>query len=308
MAAKIRDFVIRFAPNIMPPKISIVMPVWNGERYLQEAVDSILRQTFTDFELLAIDDGSTDATAAMLRAYADKDSRVRVHRLNHAGIVVALNHGLASAQGGWIARQDADDISLPHRLQTQWRAVQGKPGTVLCHSDVEFIGENAGKTGRARLPRSRSLVALRLCYQCPIVHTTVLFHKASALEAGGYLPDERHAEDFSLWGRLLERGDFIGLPERLMKFRLHSLSVSQQNLAVQRALARQIGMAHCRRFMQLGDADAGRANSLLLALPRDRRIRDWSWFLSHCAPRLRWKSGETLVWLAWQTLKVLLRR
>ena len=87
------------------------MPVWNGERYLREAVDSILNQTMDDFELLVIDDGSTDSTPDILRSYADP--RLHVHRLEHAGIVVALNHGLTHARAEWIARLDADDISQP---------------------------------------------------------------------------------------------------------------------------------------------------------------------------------------------------
>ena len=97
----------------MQPRISILMPVWNGEKFLAAAVDSLLAQTFTDFELLVVDDGSTDATPEILRAYSDP--RLRVVRLDHAGIVVALNHGLAQARAEWIARQDADDLSEPRR-------------------------------------------------------------------------------------------------------------------------------------------------------------------------------------------------
>lgn len=282
------------------------MPVWNGEKYLRAAVDSILNQTFTDLELIVIDDGSTDATPEILRSYSDP--RLRVHRLDHAGIVVALNHGLAEARADWVARLDADDVSRPHRLGTQWAALARKPGAVLCHSDVDFVGEGAAATRRARLPRTRALTALRLCYQCPIVHSSVLFHKPAALAVGGYLPAERHAEDFSLWGRMLERGEFIGLPERLVDFRLHPQSVSQQNLAPQKALAQEIGMAHCRKFMGLSEAEARRANALLLVAPRERAVRDWFWFLTCCVPRLRWQSMETFGWLLWQTLKIIFRR
>jgi glycosyltransferase involved in cell wall biosynthesis len=282
------------------------MPVWNGQKYLKEAVDSVLNQTFTDFELIILDDGSTDATPEILRSYSD--SRLVVHRLEHAGIVVALNHGLASARGEWIARIDSDDICATHRLETQWLAVQRHPQAVLCHSDVDFIGEGAAGMGRARLPRTRSLVALKMCFQCPIVHSTVFFHKATALAVGGYLPEERHAEDFSLWGRLLEKGEFIGLPDRLVQFRLHAASVSQQNLTIQKALAQKIGRAHCRKFMGLNDEQAQRANDFLLALPKDRRFRDSFWFLTRCAPRLRWKSVETFLWLASQTFRQMARR
>src|ERR1700744_353025 len=148
----------------MTPSISIIMPVWNGEKFLANAVDSLLAQTFKDFELLVVDDGSTDRTPDILRGYTDP--RLRVLRLDHAGIVVALNHGLAQARAEWIARLDADDLSLPHRLERQWQAVQQHSGTVLCHTAVIYFGEDQMSVGKARMPRSRSFTALRLCYQC----------------------------------------------------------------------------------------------------------------------------------------------
>ena len=146
---------------------------------------------------------------------------------------------------------------------------------------------------------------MRLCYQSPIVHSSVLFKKSVALAVGGYRPEERHAEDFSLWGKLLEQGEFIGLPERLVQFRIHGQSVSRQNLEVQLSLARQIGTRHCRKFMGLNEAEAVRANTLLQTPTREREWRDWWWFLNHCAPRLRWKSAEMYAWLGLQTLKML---
>jgi glycosyltransferase involved in cell wall biosynthesis len=286
----------------MFPCITILMPVWNGEKFLAAAVDSLLAQTFTDFELLVIDDGSTDRTPEILRAYTD--SRLRVLRLDHGGIVVALNHGLAQAKADWIARLDADDISEPRRLELQWQAASHNPRAVLCHTAVTFFGEGTALVGEAWLPRSRSFMALRLCCQCPVVHSTVLFKKSVALAAGGYFSEERHAEDFSLWGRMLEQGEFVVLPEKLVRFRLHVQSVSRQNLAVQTALARQIGIRHCQKFMRLTEAEAIRANALLLTEARCRSLPDWWWFLTHCVPRLRWHSVETFGWLLWQTVKL----
>jgi glycosyltransferase involved in cell wall biosynthesis len=287
----------------MNPSISIVMPVWNGEKYLSATIESILAQTFKDFELIVVDDGSTDGTLKILKTCLDP--RLRVFQLEHGGIVKALNHGLAQARSEWIARQDADDISLPARLEIQWQSIRQNPKAVLCHTDVEYINETNVLVGRARIPRTRSFTALKLCFQCPIVHTTVMFKKEIALAVGGYLPEERHAEDFSLWGRLLERGEFIGLPEKLVQFRLHAQSVSQKNLEVQQALARQIGILHCQNFLRLNEAEAVRANTLMLTTLSDRSWRDWWWFLLYCVPRLRWKSAETMGWLIWQTVKLI---
>jgi len=278
------------------------MPVWNGEKYLSAAVESLLAQTFTEFELIVIDDGSTDRTPDILQGYIDP--RVRVLRLDHAGIVVALNHGLANARAEWVARLDADDICEPCRLELQWQAVRRNPRAVLCHTAVSYFGEGSILRSESRLPRSRSFLALRLCYQCPVAHSTVLFKKSAALAAGSYRREDRHVEDFSLWGRLLEQGQTIALPDKLVRFRLHPQSVSRQNLAVQQDLARQIGIQHCRIFMRLDEASAAKANALLLAQPCDRSMQDWWWFLTRCAPRLRWKSAEAFSWLLWQTAKV----
>ena len=291
----------------MAPRISVVMPVWNGEKYLAEAIDGILHQTFRDFEFIIVDDGSTDATPEILKSCSDP--RLRLHRLDHAGIVKALNHGVSQARAEWIARQDADDISLPGRLEAQWKALNSNPNAILAHTHVEWIGEdghNLGSKG-ARFPRTRAFLALKLCFQCPIVHSTVMFNKQVFDKVDGYRPEERHAEDYSLWGRMLERGEFIGLPERLIKFRIHPLSVSKQNLETQIALTRKIAIAHCKRFMNLSDAEAQRAHAVLATPPRERQWADWWWFLTCCAPRLRWKSAETCGWLLWQTLKQALR-
>lgn len=278
------------------PQISVLMPVWNAERFLAEAVESILAQTFTDFELLAVDGGSTDRTLEILAGYSD--SRIRIL---HAppGIVQALNFGIAHARGSWIARQDADDLSLPQRLAMQWAVVQREPDAVLCHTDATLIGKDSATIGRARFPKSQAFVALKLCYQCPIVHSTVLFKTETVRALGGYRGQQ--AEDYELWGRLIEHGHVIGIPEKLLQFRLHEISASKRHQEVMTAAAQMIAIEHCRRFMRLSDVEARRAYAVLSQgrCPR----REWLWFLRHCAPRLRWHSAETYAWLGWQTLK-----
>ena len=276
------------------------MPVWNGQAYLEESINSIFGQTFSNFELIVVDDGSTDGTAKILAS--SHDPRLRVFRLEHAGIVMALNFGIAQARGDWVARHDADDISLPRRLEVQWRAVQCNPHAVLAHTNVEFVGEGI-PAKQVRFPKTRAFMALRLCYLCPIVHSTVFFKKETAVAVGGYLPEERHAEDYSLWGRMLEHGEFISLPKKLVKLRIHELSVSKQNLEMQMALTEKIAARHCQNFMHLSHKDAEKAQAIMRTLPRERRWVDWLWFLTRCAPRLRWKSAETYGWLLLQTVK-----
>lgn len=290
----------------MLPKISVVMPVWNGEKYLRPAVDTILAQTFTDFELVVVDDGSTDGTLDILASFTD--SRIRLCRLEHGGIVTALNAGVAAARAEWIARQDADDLSLPSRLQAQWDAVKTNKDVVLCFSDAELIGDGAREALRARFPRTRALLALRLCFQSPIIHSTVLFRKNTFLRAEGYLPEERHAEDFGLWGRMLPLGDFVPVRERLLQFRMHAESVSKGNLQKQRSLAENIAVKNCQRFMRLTEHEARRAFAVLSLSARQRRWNDWRWFVSYCVPRLPWQSNETRAWLVLQSLKMLATR
>jgi glycosyltransferase involved in cell wall biosynthesis len=286
----------------MNPRISVIMPVWNGEKYLAAAVESILAQTFGDFELIIVDDGSTDSTPDIIASY--RDPRLRVVKLDHAGIVSALNAGVAQARAAWIARQDADDISKPTRFEKQWEAVSLNKDVVLSHTDVELIGE-IGDARRPWFPKTKAFLALKLCFQCPVVHSTVLFNKEAFIKAGGYRPEERHAEDYALWGRMIELGGVAGIPEKLLSLRMHSVSVSRQNLETQVALSKKISIEHCHRFMGLGPAEAERALAVLGVLPARRSWKEWNWFLMHCAPRLRWKNGEVLGWLALHTIRKL---
>ena len=286
----------------MPPLISVVLPVWNGESYLAAAIDSILAQSFRDFELVVIDDGSTDGTTDILHSYTD--SRLRIHRREHGGIVAALNYGVEQSNADWIARQDADDISMPDRLEVQFELVNKIQNIVLSYSDSELIGEVSEGMGNARLPRTKAFTALKLCFQCPIIHSTVLFRKNAFHKAGGYLPEERHAEDFSLWGRMVECGECAGVPKKLLQRRVHSNSVSRQNLDTQLALTRRIAVEHCRRYMRLNDDEARRAFAVLDTSPTERTWSEWGWFLVRCYPRMQWKSLEAVAWLARQTLYI----
>jgi len=282
----------------MSPRVSVLMPVWNAERFLAEAVDSILSQTFEDFEFLVVDGGSTDRTLEVLSTY--KDGRLRILTAP-PGIVAALNVGLREAKGAWIARQDADDISHPKRLELQLRAVTRCADAVFCHTDAELIGEHAHAAGRAHFPRTHAFLALRLCFQCGIIHSTTFFKTETALAVGGYQGEQ--AEDYGLWGRLMEQGCAIGLPAKLLRFRVHGVSASKRHAEAMERAAHAIGIAHCQRFMSLSPGEAERAHAILSKPQRRKDWEEWSWFLHHCVPRLRWKSLEMYNWIAWQTLK-----
>ncbi len=138
----------------MPPVISVILPVYNGEAYLALAVDSILVQTFRDFELIAVHGGSTDRSPEILRDFADRDMRVRVVRQDGKGLVGALNQGIALARGELLARMDADDIAHPDRFATQVAFLRGNPDIAVVGSAMTLIDE-AGRCATSTIPRSR---------------------------------------------------------------------------------------------------------------------------------------------------------
>ncbi len=276
------------------------MPVWNGASHLREAIDSILAQTERNFEFLIIDDGSTDDTVAIIESY--QDARIRLIRQEHEGIVVALNRGVAESRADWIARMDADDIAYPQRFEKQVALIRANPGAVLCHSQIRIIGEERYVTPSGRFVRSEALTMLRLCYQTPIVHPTVMFRKDAFLACGGYLAEERHAEDYGLWGRLVLQGTVVGCATPLLDFRVHQASISKQKLEYQIALSREIALKHCQVFMRLNPAEAERALDALRYLRSGSTLRDWFWLVFHCLPRLRVHSIELWIWAAQKTV------
>jgi hypothetical protein len=283
------------------------MPVWNGEIYLREAMESILAQTFRDFEFLIVDDGSTDTTPDILAEYAIKDPRIRIIRLEHGGIVRALNLGVAEARADWIARMDCDDISQPTRLERQWHAIQRSPGAVFCNCHTRIIGDPGLVTHAGHFIRTKALLALRLCFQCPIVHPTVMFHKPTFLECGGYDTSEEYAEDFGLWGRFLIKGEVVGVAEPLLDFRVHRASVSKQMSREQQRITEGVTLRHCRWFMDLDDESAARAYRVFRMDLCRRPVIELLWFLACCLPRMRWQSVEMWVWAARFTSRRLLQ-
>lgn len=280
------------------PAISIVMPVWNAQVHLNEAVESILAQTFRDFEFLIVDDGSTDRTPEILAHHAAKDSRIRVIRLTHGGIVQALNKGVAEASAEWIARMDGDDVSHPTRLEKQWLAIQRNPAAIFCHCHTRIIGDPNLVTHAGHFIRTKALLALRLCFQCPIVHPTVIYHKQTFLECGGYEPFEEYAEDYGLWGRLLMKGEVVGVAEPLLDFRVHQASVSKQMSYEQQRITECVTLRHCGWFMDLDEEAAARAYRVFHWDLCPRPVLDLFWFLFRCLPRMRWQSLEMWAWAA----------
>ncbi len=209
-------------------RVSVILPVRNGGAYLETAVTSILRQSMHDFELLVIDDGSTDAAFAAVRPVAARDGRIRLLRNPGSGIVDALNFGLAESRCALIARMDADDIALPDRFARQVEFLDREPSVAVLGTQAAFIDPSGNLTGdRTHFPTDPgSIAAALLTRGCVLRHPTVLARRDVLLRAGGYRPAPAKAEDYDLWLRLSEHVRLANLPEVLLYYRVHSDQVS----------------------------------------------------------------------------------
>jgi hypothetical protein len=228
-------------------QVSVVMAVYNGERFLRQAVDSILSQTHTDFEFIIIDDGSTDGTAEIVSGYADP--RLRVLTQQNMGLVKSLNRGVGMARGAYIARMDADDISLARRLELQVQSLDAHPRVGALGTGAVEIDEKDRVTRRHdHHTDSQAIERALLEGNTPLCHGSVMFRKACFENVGGYRERFRHAEDYDLWLRMIERYDIDNLPEILYQHRLVLESVSSRHFVHQkRSAAFALECAECRR-------------------------------------------------------------
>ena len=202
------------------PQVTVLMPVRNGAAHLPAAIDSILKQTFADFELLIIDDGSTDATPEILRGQSDARLCVITNPQN-LGLVPTLKRGLELARGELIARQDHDDWSAPDRLQRQVEFLRRNPDHALVGTEAFATGEDGKKAYRLLRPLSPESIRWYLCFDNAFIHSTVMFRR----DFGGYARSF-HSEDYALWSRVARARPTANLPEPLLHYREHASSVT----------------------------------------------------------------------------------
>jgi len=231
------------------PLVSVVMSVYNGERYVGLAIESILGQTFTDFELLIIDDGSTDESVALIRGF--RDSRIRLLRNGkNLGLVASLNRGLDMARGAYVARMDADDISMPERLQRQVEFMEANPEVDICGSWLEAFD---GRVKSIWLPPlSDEEIKANLIFESVVYHPTVIMrHTVFSDLAARYDEDYPYAQDYELWCRLSRSCRFANIGEVLLRYRLHEHSIGSCKSDTQGMLA---GRVRKRMLTELGIA------------------------------------------------------
>ena len=208
------------------PKVSVIMPVRDGERWVAEAIRSVRDQTFADFELLVIDDGSVDATPAILAEAAAADPRLVILQQQRDGLVAGLNRGLATARAPLIARLDADDVALPDRLARQVDYMEQHPEVVLLGGWATVIDEHSQPKGRDMRPSPNGLRAT-LMKKSPFIHPTVMFRAEAAHRVGGYHAAFEAGEDYDFWLRLADIGEVAILPELSIRYREHGGSVTR---------------------------------------------------------------------------------
>ncbi len=232
------------------PTISVILPVFNGGAFLAEAIESILDQTYTNFEFLMIDDGSTDSSLQVMQKYERKDKRIRLVTRGNRGLVFTLNEMIEMARGSWIARMDADDVALPNRFARQLEWLEETEADV-CGSWVKRFG---GADQRVvRFHQSGSAIKTELMFCSPFAHPAIMF-AASLAKLCPYDDTWIKAEDYDLWVRGVEAGwKMTNVPEVLLLYRTHPEQISVQSAEFQQEQGRKIRYRYwCFLFQKMG--------------------------------------------------------
>lgn len=225
--------------NSNSPKVSVILPVYNAQDFLEESVRSILDQTLIDFELLLINDGSTDDSTQIIKRFAKIDHRVvPIDIIPNKGLVNALNTGLKKAKGQYIARMDADDISLPDRLLHQFRYLESNLDVYLLGTWAYAIDEDGLQLRKIRVNMSRRNFHTRIVQGIAPIHPSIMFRNDGLVK---YRAKAQYCEDYDMYLQLISQGKIIDtLPEYLLKYRFIPTSVSASKFALQKAIKEEI--------------------------------------------------------------------
>jgi glycosyltransferase involved in cell wall biosynthesis len=249
----------------MQPQISVVMPVYNAEQYLALAIESVLGQTLTDFELLLINDGSADGSLTVMRSFDDRRIRI-LNNDDNKGLVYSLNRGLAEARGKYIARMDADDICLPDRFQLQAAFLDEHPETGLVAGFISLTDEEGRDKGAWPLDRKANnafLIRRYMSSECCIAHPAVM-GRTGLLQQYRYMANQKAIEDYDLWLRLLTDGVIIDkLKIPVLLYRVHSKSVTQKDNRKNNVFFK---IARCKRRFIAGCIKKKRINFFVLTV------------------------------------------
>lgn len=287
------------------PLISVIMPVYNGAADLEKAIQSILAQSFTDFEVVAINDGSKDESRGLLDQVSD--SRVRVIHQDNIGLAATLNKGISLARGEFIARQDQDDLSHPDRFALQLDYMRQNADCTLLGTAAE-IWEGDEQSERTHdHPTRHPVLAFDLLFNNPFVHSSVMMRRDAVMEIGGYTTDpaRQPPEDYELWSRMARTGRVANLPERLLVYREipqsmsrsgpnpfldRLVTISAENLAL--ASGRQVGDIHVENVAAYTHSALHRLSPTIDITAMTKIIADAAQSIGRDDPEVRSKADE----------------
>jgi glycosyltransferase involved in cell wall biosynthesis len=292
-----------------PPVISVCMPVYNTDPYIAEAVESILAQSYRDFEFIIIDDGSTDRSLAILEGYAAQDSRVRLSSRPNAGYLVRLNEMLDMARGDFIARMDSDDVAMPERFTRQIEFLNAHPEVVAVGSRILAIDSDGDPLLEfCKVPDHEGIDRAHLEIRGGYINHPAAMIRTGAIRAvGGYRGAYWPGEDVDLWLRLAEIGRLANLPETLLKYRQHLESTGYTRQAIQQNRWQAAAFdAHRRRGLPLPPECEPSPKTDYTTDPQ-AYMRKWAWWALGAGNlrtarkyALRLLRGSPLSWHNWK--------
>jgi glycosyltransferase involved in cell wall biosynthesis len=203
------------------PRVSVLMGMFNAAHHLDSAIESIVSQSYTNWELILVDDGSTDSSLAVAQTWCERDGRIRTltHQVN-CGLAVSLNHGFALSKGELVARMDADDASLPVRLERQVAFLEGRPDVAVVGTGAQFVDAEGNFLGTGHLLEEHEDIAANIYRTTPFIHPSVMMRRGFLESLGGYDVRLRRAQDADLWLRGYRRFRYHNLSEPLIRCRI----------------------------------------------------------------------------------------
>jgi glycosyltransferase involved in cell wall biosynthesis len=213
---------------VQSPRVSVLVPVFNAERFLAETLASLTSQTFTDIEIIVVNDGSTDASGAIAEERAAADDRIRVFHQDNSGVCAALNKAASMARGNLIARLDADDLASPDRLEKQVAFMDANPKVVCCGSAMRYIDEQGAELRQRTFALTDAEIQAQIINRGCYAHSAVVYRRAAFESVAGYRSPFDSVEDLDLFLRLSEAGEMANLPDHLCAYRLHSSQVTHK--------------------------------------------------------------------------------
>ncbi|OEC44544.1 glycosyltransferase [Aeromonas sp. FDAARGOS 1411] len=243
--------------------ISVIMPIYNGEQYLRDAVESILAQSYTNFELICIDDGSTDGTLNILKEYAAIDSRLVIISRENKGLIATLNEGIVRAKYNYIARMDADDISHVDRFMLQVEYLNTHPDVAVVGCAYEYINESGAYISTRKTYNSDFMLKTICLLGSPFAHPSVMINRSILNDDLYYDQRYKHSEDYELWVRLSQKYKFGGINKVLLKYRVLNSSVSRQNFVEQKMNMAKAARNHLFKN-RLSDAEVNTLSALYI--------------------------------------------